>query len=189
MVRKNKHGRRTGCWTSGNDKRTRRTKRSCKDIRLAVRRGEKKKKRLSVQHMTSIFWRKTAYTAKEIKKNMVKRKNDDVHFFIHSLHQVWGGVWLASCLWRESVGWGCFCLIRRQVVSTYFFPCFFISFINWSVSASKRKRILTVINYEALRYYWMTTTCFAQELLQSRTFTFSIALFQTANIQESNDAC
>lgn len=71
-----------------------------------------------------------------------------------------------------------------------FFPLFFfISFINWSVSASKRKRILTVINYEALRYYWMTTTCFAQELLQSRTFTFSIVLFQTANIQESNDAC
>lgn len=76
---------------------------------------------------------------------------------------------------------------RVDIFFPFFF--FFFFFINWSVSASKRKRILTVINYEALRYYWMTTTCFAQELLQSRNFTFSIVLFQTANIRESNDAC
>lgn len=63
-----------------NDKRTRRTKRSCMDIRLAVRRGEKK--RLSVQHMTSIFWRKTANAEYEIIiiQNNNKARDGNINF-------------------------------------------------------------------------------------------------------------
>lgn len=86
----------------------------------------------------------------------------------------WGGVWLASCPWRHSAGWVRECQ-STDVVELF---CRICIFVNWSTSLFQNvTRAQTAINYEALRYCLMTTTCFVQELLQSRTFVFPDSFF------------
>lgn len=160
---------------------------SCKDIRLAVRQGEKKKP-LSVQHMTSIFWRKTAYTAKQ-QKIMIKRKTLIFSFFFSFPAPC---IYEAVCDWHRvfdkslQEGGSCFYLGRETATSAS--VCILFSFSFFCQLERLCFNTWTHTNSYKLRGSEVLLDDFAQEVLQSRTAVFCIFSIPTVNKEYSNDA-